>query len=164
MLNNHNSTLLDTTMTIELDLQRIVEADNLPTDEQFQQWVTAALAHTKKDVELTIRLVDENESQQLNNQYRGKDKPTNVLSFEFEAPEGIELNLLGDIVICVDVVAQEAQVQQKSLHSHWAHMVTHGCLHLLGYDHISDAEAVEMENLEIDILAKLNFDNPYIDD
>ncbi|MCJ8321829.1 MAG: rRNA maturation RNase YbeY [Colwellia sp.] len=150
-------------MTIELDLQRIADADNLPNDDQFQQWVNAALAHTKKDFELTIRLVDENESQQLNSQYRGKDKATNVLSFEFEAPEGVELNLLGDIVICVDVVAQEAQAQQKSLHSHWAHMVTHGCLHLLGYDHISDADAVEMENLEIEILAKLNFDNPYND-
>jgi len=150
-------------MTIELDLQRIADANNLPNDEQFQRWVDAALAHTNKNFELTIRLVDETESQQLNNQYRGKDKPTNVLSFEFEAPEGIELNLLGDIVICVDVVAQEAQAQKKSLHSHWAHMVTHGCLHLLGYDHISDAEAVEMETLEIEILAKLNFENPYKD-
>lgn len=148
-------------MTIELDLQRIADADDLPSDEQFQHWVNAALAHTKNDFELTIRLVDDNESQQLNSQYRGKDKPTNVISFPFEVPEGIELNLLGDIVICVGVVAQEAQDQQKSLHSHWAHMVTHGCLHLLGYDHISDAEAVEMEDLEIDILAKLNFDNPY---
>ena len=148
-------------MTIQLDLQRIANADDLPSDEQFQQWVNAALAHTKKDFELTIRLVDNSESEQLNSQYRGKDKPTNVISFPFEVPDGIELNLLGDIVICVDVVAQEAQDQQKSLHSHWAHMVTHGCLHLLGYDHISDAEAVEMESLEIDILATLDIGNPY---
>ena len=148
-------------MIIELDLQRIANADNLPSNKQFQQWVDAALAHTTKDFELTIRLVDAVESQQLNSQYRGKDKPTNVLSFPFEVPEGIELNLLGDIVICIEVVAQEALDQNKDLHRHWAHMVTHGCLHLLGYDHISDMEAIEMESLEIKILEKLGFDNPY---
>jgi len=148
-------------MTIELDLQRIASAENLPNDEQFQQWVTAALAHTKKDFELTIRLVDSNESQALNNQYRHKNTPTNVLSFPFEVPEGIELNLLGDIVICIEVVEQEALDQNKDYHSHWAHMVTHGCLHLLGYDHISDDEAIEMESLEIKIMKDLGFNNPY---
>ncbi|MFB1014411.1 MAG: rRNA maturation RNase YbeY [Alteromonadaceae bacterium] len=148
-------------MTIELDLQRIANAENLPSDEQFQQWVNSALENIKTDAELTIRLVDIKESQQLNNQYCGKDKPTNVLSFPFEVPEGIELNLLGDIVICIEVVAQEALSQNKDYHSHWAHMVTHGCLHLLGYDHISDIDAVEMESLEIKILAKLGFVNPY---
>lgn len=148
-------------MTIELDLQRIANADNLPSDEQFQQWATAALAHTNKDFELTIRLVDSNESQELNNQYRHKNAPTNVLSFPFEVPEGIELNLLGDIVICIDVVAQEALDQNKDYHSHWAHMVTHGCLHLLGYDHISDDEAIEMESLEVKIMKELGFTNPY---
>ncbi len=150
-------------MTIILDLQRIAKGDNLPSDEQFQLWVNAALAHTNKEWELTIRLVDVIESQQLNSQYRNKDKATNVLSFPFEVPEGIELNLLGDIVICIEVVAQEALEQNKDFHSHWAHMVTHGCLHLLGYDHISDIEAVEMESLEIEILAKLGFNNPYIE-
>lgn len=149
-------------MTITLDLQRIVVSDNLPTDQQFQQWVDAALAHTNKDFELTIRLVDENESQTLNNEYRHKNKPTNVLSFPFEVPEGIELNLLGDIIICVSVVENEANDQHKPLHDHWAHMVTHGCLHLLGYDHISDEEAEEMESLEIEILKKTGIDNPYI--
>ena len=148
-------------MTIELDLQRIGTADDLPSDEQFQLWVNAALAILTKDVELTIRLVDIKESQELNRQFSGKDKPTNVLSFPFEVPEGIELNLLGDIVICIEVVAQEALVQNKNLHSHWAHMVIHGCLHLLGYDHISDMDAVEMESLEIEMLATLGVNNPY---
>jgi probable rRNA maturation factor len=148
-------------MTIELDLQRIADANDSPSDDQFQHWVNTALDHINEDVELTIRLVDIEESQQLNNQYCGKDKPTNVLSFPFEVPDGIELNLLGDIVICIEVVAQEALAQNKDQHSHWAHMVTHGCLHLLGYDHISDMDAVKMESLEIKILAKLGFDNPY---
>ena len=148
-------------MTIELDLQRIGTADDLPSDEQFQLWVNAALANITEDVELTIRLVDIKESQELNCQYSGKDKPTNVLSFPFEVPEGIELNLLGDIVICIEVVAEEALAQNKICHSHWAHMVTHGCLHLLGYDHISDMDAVEMESIEIEILATLGVNNPY---
>ena len=138
-------------MAIELDLQRIAHAQNLPSDEQFQHWVNIALAQTKKTGELTIRLVEINEIQQLNRQYRGKDAPTNVLSFPFEAPDCIELNLLGDIVICIEVIAKEAQEQNKDYHSHWAHMVIHGCLHLLGYDHISDEEAMKMESLEIDI-------------
>ena len=148
-------------MTIELDIQRISTANNLPSDVQLQEWTTAALAHTQSDFELTIRLVDVVESQQLNKQYREKDKPTNVLSFPFDVPEGVELNLLGDIVICAQVVAQESLEQNKELHTHWAHMVTHGCLHLLGYDHISDSDAAEMESLEIKILAKQGFNNPY---
>jgi len=151
-------------VTIELDIQRVVESNDLPTDEQFILWVNAVLEKYNQPFELTIRLVDTEESQQLNNQYRGKDKPTNVLSFPFEVPEGIELDLLGDLVICADVVEQEANEQQKSLHSHWAHMVIHGCLHLLGYDHISDNDAIEMETIEIDILTKLGFNNPYIID
>ena len=101
------------------------------------------------------------ESQQLNSQYRQKDKPTNVLSFPFEVPEGIELNLLGDLVVCASVVEQEAKEQNKVLFHHWAHMIVHGCLHLLGYDHINDADADEMEALEVKILAKLAISNPY---
>ena len=148
-------------MNIELDLQIACENDNLPQHEQLQSWVTAVLAKYKKPFELTIRIVDNKESQQLNNQYRGKDKPTNVLSFPFEVPEGIELDLIGDLVICAAIVEQEAKEQNKQLTAHWAHMVIHGCLHLLGYDHINDDEALEMESLEIDILAQLGFNNPY---
>ncbi len=148
-------------MSIVLDVQRVHSSISLPSDTELQQWANAALLRYNKVFELTIRLVDNIESQQLNHQYRGKNSPTNVLSFPFEVPDGIELNLLGDIVICVDVIEQEAQTQHKSLQSHWAHMVIHGCLHLLGYDHITDNEADEMETLEIKILADLGFNNPY---
>jgi len=145
-----------------VDLQNACDTKELPSTELFQQWVDAALtAVTEQEFELTIRLVNIDESQQLNKQYRQKDKPTNVLSFPFEVPSGIELNLLGDLVICAQVVEQEAKAQNKALFDHWAHMVVHGCLHLLGYDHINDTDANEMETLEIKILAKLSIDNPY---
>jgi len=149
-------------MAITLDLQIATDEIDLPEEALFEQWTKAALNQYNKNFELTIRLVDSEESQSLNNQYRQKDKPTNVLSFPFEVPEGIELDLLGDLVICANVVKQEAFEQNKSLNAHWAHMVIHGCLHLLGFDHINDDEAQEMESLEIDILAKLGFNNPYI--
>jgi probable rRNA maturation factor len=149
-------------MSNHIDLQIAYEDSKLPSLESFQRWADLALtAVTDEKFELTIRLVNIEESQQLNNQYRHKDKPTNVLSFPFEVPEGIELNLLGDLVVCVPVVEQEAKQQSKILFDHWAHMIIHGCLHLLGYDHISDADADEMEALEIKILAELSIDNPY---
>ena len=114
---------------------------------------------------MTIRIVDEAESNDLNLTYRGKDKPTNVLSFPFECPPGVEdFPLLGDLIICRQVVEQEASEQQKTLESHWAHMVIHGSLHLLGYDHIEDAEAEEMEALEKEFMQALNFPDPYKDD
>jgi probable rRNA maturation factor len=145
-----------------LDLQHACDAKNLPSNEQFQSWVNIALNNDKTDFELTIRLVDVKESQSLNLQYRGKDKPTNVLSFPFEVPAEIELDLLGDLVICADIVAQEANEQDKDLHNHWAHMVIHGCLHLLGYDHIDEVEATEMEALETKLLKALDISDPYI--
>ena len=145
-----------------VDLQNVCDITNLPSAELFKQWVDTALTSvTEQEFELTIRLVNSTESQQLNKQYRQKDKPTNVLSFPFEVPEGIELNLLGDLVICAQVVEQESKDQKKKLFDHWAHMVIHGCLHLLGYDHINDIDADEMESLEIKILAKLSITNPY---
>lgn len=145
-----------------LDLQIACNDQSLPSLEQFQLWVdTTIQSITEKEFELTIRIVNSDESQQLNNQYRGKNKPTNVLSFPFEVPEGIDLNLLGDLVVCAPVVQEEASEQKKTLVDHWAHMVIHGCLHLLGYDHINDDEAEEMETLEINILAKLTINNPY---
>lgn len=148
-------------MTITLDLQIASEAADLPAESDIQVWLDAALASYQRNFELTIRIVDNSESQSLNHQYRGKDKPTNVLSFPFEVPEGIELDLLGDLVICAPVVKAEASEQEKPIIAHWAHMVVHGCLHLLGFDHITEEEALEMETLEIDILAKLGFNNPY---
>jgi len=149
-------------LAITIDLQIACENYELPNDTQFQQWLDSVLLPKHDNIELTIRIVDATESQSLNNQYRNKNKPTNVLSFPFEVPEGISLNLLGDIVICADIVNQEAQEQHKTITEHWAHITIHGCLHLLGYDHINDNDAEYMEALEIDILEKLGFNNPYI--
>ena len=146
---------------IDLDLQIACQANNLPSENDFKHWLAQILTIYQQDFELTIRIVDTLESQQLNHQYRNKNKPTNVLSFPFEVPEGIELNLLGDLVICADIVAQEAKQQQKHLQAHWAHMVIHGCLHLLGYDHINDDEAEAMEAIEIDLICQLGFPDPY---
>jgi len=149
-------------MSQTIDLQNACDLKKLPSLELFQQWVDAALAEvTDKEFELTIRLVNVDESQQLNKQYRKIDKPTNVLSFPFDVPTGIELNLLGDLVICAQVVEQEAKAQNKTPFNHWTHMVIHGCLHLLGYDHINDTDAIEMESLEVKILTKLSIVNPY---
>ncbi|OGO86880.1 MAG: rRNA maturation RNase YbeY [Chromatiales bacterium RIFOXYA1_FULL_46_5] len=150
-------------MSITLDLQLASEAQNLPTEAQFQQWLEAAILPFQEIAEVTVRIVDEEESQQLNFDYREKDKPTNVLSFPFELPPGVEeLPLLGDLVICAQVVAAEALEQGKELHHHWAHMVVHGCLHLLGFDHINDPDAQQMEAEEILILQQLGIKNPYI--
>lgn len=151
-------------MTPLLDLQygEQQHPDSLPSPEQFQQWVTAALHACQHDEpELTIRIVDETESQQLNSDYRAKHSPTNVLSFPFEAPPEVPIPLLGDLVICTSVVHREAEEQGKETTAHWAHMVVHGCLHLLGYDHIKDADADVMENLERQVLASLGFPDPY---
>ncbi|ANO32308.1 rRNA maturation RNase YbeY [Vibrio breoganii] len=150
-------------MAIYLDLQLAVENDSqLPSEQDFQSWLDYTLTQFQPDSELTIRIVDSEESHQLNHDYRGKDKPTNVLSFPFEAPPGVEINLLGDLVICKQVVEDEAAAQQKPLTAHWAHMVVHGSLHLLGYDHIQDEEAEEMESLETEIMQGLGFDDPYL--
>ncbi|AFH94915.1 TPA: rRNA maturation RNase YbeY [Providencia stuartii] len=146
-----------------LDLQLACEeTTGLPDEALFQRWLEAVLPKFQPQSEVTIRIVDEEESHHLNLTYRGKDKPTNVLSFPFEAPPEVELPLLGDLIICRQVVEQEAIEQQKSAEEHWAHMVVHGCLHLLGYDHIEDDEAEEMESLETEILAELGYADPYL--
>lgn len=146
-----------------LDLQLACESgQGLPTEADFQRWLEAVLPQFQPESEVTIRVVDEAESHELNHTYRGKDKPTNVLSFPFEAPPGIELPLLGDLIICRQVVEQEAREQEKALEAHWAHMVIHGSLHLLGYDHIEDEEAEEMESLETEIMLALGYPDPYI--
>ena len=149
-------------MAIILDLQLASTADNLPTEPQVQQWLEAAILPFQAEAEVTVRIVDDAESQQLNFDYRSKDKPTNVLSFPFQCPPGIELPLLGDLVICAPVVAAEAAEQHKSLQAHWAHMVVHGCLHLLGFDHINDDDAEQMEAEEVTILQQLGITNPYL--
>ena len=148
---------------IVIDRQAAIDEPTLPTLEQLTLWVGCVFAHHPDDErkELTIRFVDEQESQALNRDYRGKDKPTNVLSFPFENPPGMTLPLLGDLIICHAVVLNEADEQQKPLAHHYAHMVVHGTLHLMGYDHIEDQEAEEMEQLERTLLAELEIPDPY---
>jgi probable rRNA maturation factor len=134
----------------------------LPSDQAISHWVETALqGRVPQDTELCVRLVDKPEIQALNLEYRHKDKPTNVLSFPMDLPEEIEIPLLGDIVVCAPVVFEEAKAQGKAYEDHFAHMLVHGCLHLLGYDHISDEEAEIMEPLEISILASIEIPNPY---
>ncbi|UUM31219.1 rRNA maturation RNase YbeY [Vibrio japonicus] len=150
-------------MSIELDLQLAVEDENgLPQFDDIHHWLSRAVEKFQPQAEVTVRIVDEEESHQLNHDYRGKDKPTNVLSFPFEAPPGMEIDLLGDLIICRQVVEREAAEQDKPLMAHWAHMVVHGSLHLLGYDHIEDDEAEEMESLETEIMQSMGFEDPYI--
>ena len=157
-----------------IDLQIATQATDLPSLEQLAQWVSLATCQLTQPAEVTIRLVDDAESQQLNLDYRGKDKPTNVLSFpaamdEFEAAFDIPELLkelgddtyLGDLVINAPLLQREAVEQSKASMDHWAHLVIHGCLHLQGYDHIEDAEAELMEGLEIALLAEIDVANPY---
>jgi probable rRNA maturation factor len=135
----------------------------IPAPASFRRWVEAALkgARRRKATEVAIRIVDAEEGQALNLQYRGRDYATNVLSFEADLPPGVNLPLIGDLVICAPVVAREAAEQGKKANDHWAHLTIHGTLHLLGYDHIVDAEAEAMETLETRVLAGLGIADPY---
>lgn len=148
-------------MNLQLDIQR--ETDQpVPDEDDIRRWIsTALLERRKEDTEISLRLVGIEEMTTLNETWREKSGSTNVLSFPSDLPEELGLPLLGDIVICVPVVQREAQEQGKNLEAHWAHMTIHGTLHLLGYDHIEDDEAVAMEALETEILAKLNYPCPY---
>ena len=146
----------------ELDVQRIIDTGYLPSDKDLQLWVEKALLGYSKDAEVVIRIVDIKEISLLNRQYRHKEGATNILSFPFEIPEGVEgINLLGDLAVCAEVLDQEAKIQRKALKDHWAHIIIHGILHLLGYDHMEEQDAIEMENKEILILQQLRIDNPY---
>ncbi|RDS85316.1 rRNA maturation RNase YbeY [Dyella psychrodurans] len=140
-----------------------VARTGLPSARSFQRWVDAALrgARRRKAAELSIRIVDAKEGRKLNHAYRDKDYATNVLSFPAELPPGLTLPLIGDLVICAPVVARESKQQGKFANDHWAHMTVHGVLHLLGYDHIDDAEAEAMEALEKRVLAGLGIADPY---
>lgn len=138
----------------------------IPEKKLIRKWMKESFKQQHKrelhnSLELSLRIVDTKESAQLNKQYRNKNKATNVLSFPADVPDMIEPVLLGDLVICQPLVDQEAMKQGKTSESHWAHLVVHGCLHLLGYDHIEEHEADEMEKLEISILKKFNITNPY---
>ncbi len=177
-------------MSALVDVQYASNEPDLPDKDMLTHWVNAALQSAlqcqippnKKgrkgeehhspfspvplplvpsNVELTIRIVDEAEARQLNERWRQRKGPTNVLSFPFEGAEGIDIPLLGDLVICAPLVEREAAEQQKSRNAHWAHLVIHGTLHLLGYDHIDEQKAQVMESLEIRVLHDLGYPNPY---
>ena len=148
--------------TIDITVSEGVEAsdDDVPEPELLHTWAAAAYLGNGPAV-ASMLVTTAEEIRQLNKQYRNKDEPTNVLSFPMQAPEEVDLNLLGDIALCASVINREAGQQSKSENSHWAHMVVHGMLHLQGFDHIQDEDAEEMEQLEIAILNKLGFDDPY---
>lgn len=150
-------------MSVELELQVASKAKTLPHPAQFREWVSVALNEKIKTAELTIRIVDEEEMTSLNFQYLNKKGPTNVLSFPYDPLPGMPTRLLGDIIICAPVIEEEAAQQNKELLAHWAHMIIHGILHLIGYDHVDPDEALEMEALETKLLTTLNFPEPYGD-
>ncbi|MGB8715585.1 MAG: rRNA maturation RNase YbeY [Rhodanobacteraceae bacterium] len=135
----------------------------IPAAASFRRWVAATLegAGRSSPAELSIRIVDRAEGQELNRRYRHRNKATNVLSFPAELPDGIALPLLGDLVICAPVVAREAADQGKAPRNHWAHMTVHGTLHLLGFDHVLTEDADIMEALETRILAGMGIADPY---
>lgn len=133
----------------------------IPSRQRLRRWVSVALTGECEQAVIAIRIVDEQESQLLNGQWRGKQKPTNVLSFPMALPEGLGDGFLGDLVVCAPVVMREAVEQEKPLEAHWAHMIIHGVLHLLGYDHEADEDAEQMESREIFLLASLGFSDPY---
>lgn len=140
-------------------------ANNLPNQKQFYQWIWHALKPFYRYAEISLLLLDKTEAQAYNRDYRGKDYATNVLSFALNEGEDFSLSsqptLYGDLIICPQIVEHEAKVQGKPLHAHYAHLVIHGTLHLIGFDHIEDSEAEEMESLEIALLSQLNINNPY---
>lgn len=152
---------------LQLHVQRNTQSDTVPKDQQFERWVRQTLSGRREQSELVIRIVDSDEGQQFNRRYRGKDYATNVLSFPTELPVGIPAEVagfgLGDLLICAPVVKQEALQQQKEETDHWAHLTVHGVLHLLGYDHEIEAQALTMEALETEILAGMGISDPYHD-
>lgn len=147
--------------SIQIDLQNDDNIPDVPAVDLIQDWVSHSLISKHQQLEQTIRIVDESESRLLNKTWRGKNKSTNVLSFPAEDSEYLDYDHLGDLVICAAVVAAEAAQQNKDLYAHWTHMVVHGMLHLQGFDHMTDAEAEQMEAKEIEILATLGHTNPY---
>lgn len=146
---------------ISVDLQIASESKQLPSLSDIQKWVSAALINHRSESEISIRIVDVTEGAKLNEQWRNKSGPTNVLSFPADLPAEVGLPLLGDLVICAPTVEKESKQQGKPLKVHWAHIVIHGTLHLLGYDHINDDQAEFMESLETKIMMMLGYPDPY---
>ncbi len=151
-------------MTLLIDIQNPEDYTNVPAETDLSHWAQPAWLG-EGEAGVVLRIVGEAESQQLNNDYRGKDYPTNILSFPYDPPpiplEPEETDYLGDLVVCLPVVEREALEQGKTSQQHWAHLLIHGLLHLQGYDHITEEEAVEMETLETQLLAQLGFPDPY---
>lgn len=152
------------TMTYQIDIESNSQSQHIPALPELEHWIGAALQSQQfEDAEVSVYIVDEAEGQELNAQYRGKDYPTNVLSFPADIAEEVGIPLLGDLVVCAPVVEREAQEQGKTLSAHWAHMLVHGTLHLVGFDHIEDDEAEIMEALETQIVTGLGYPAPYQD-
>lgn len=154
-------------MNVTVELQNAsLDQDGLPSEETLETWAQKALeiGGRTADAELTVRLVEPQEIQSLNALYRHIDRPTNILSFPFECPEEVELPLIGDLIVCMQVLRREAEEQGKSVDEHFAHLIVHGCLHLIGYDHIEPQDAQIMEPLEVKAVMALGYDNPYKDD
>ena len=162
-------TVIPEPMSISLVVQRMTAEEQTPDDQDFQEWVEAVLRNRQPRADVNIRLVDEDEGLQLNSTYREQDHATNILSFPAELPEQLQSMLesetgsrpLGDLAICVPVVNREACEQDKPVLHHWAHLVIHGVLHLLGHDHSQASQARKMEQLETEILASLGVPDPY---
>lgn len=151
-------------MAYQIDIGNNSQSQHIPAVNDLERWISAALQSQKlEEAEVSVYIVDEDESQELNAQYRGKDYPTNVLSFPADIAEEVGIPLLGDLVVCAPVVERETQEQGKTLQAHWAHMLIHGTLHLVGFDHIDDDEAEAMETLETQILTGLGYPAPYQD-
>ena len=161
---NNGSDIMTVTVDVSLSdnlVSEIAESDDdVPEPELLQAWASAAYLDDAPAI-ASVFIATSEEIQQLNKQYRDKDKATNVLSFPMQSPEEVDVSLLGDIALCASVIKQEAEQQSKSEQSHWAHMLVHGMLHLQGYDHIEDDDAEKMEQLEIKVLEQLGFSNPY---
>lgn len=154
---------------VDIDVQRNISADTasdcaVPEDEKIKRWVCVAVSEVAAQVSLTVRIVEDAEIAALNLTYRQKIGSTNVLSFPSDAPPQFADGFIGDVIICAAVVANQARDQQKSIDAHWCHMVVHGVLHLLGYDHEIENDAEIMESREIEILHRLGFGDPYRDD
>jgi len=150
-------------VSIEMSVSETLDSqEDIPDAAFVQQWADKACLCEDKVV-TSVQVVSNDEMRELNNTWRGKDRPTNVLSFPMQSPDELDLKILGDLALCAGVINTEARQQHKSAQAHWAHMVVHGMLHLQGYDHIDGAQADEMEALEVNILNQLGFDNPYLE-
>jgi probable rRNA maturation factor len=153
-------------MNAQVDVQIATDDESVPGSNELAIWVSRALrtAGNSDEAEVSVRVVDATEMQELNSEFRDQDKPTNVLSFPAGNIEGLPTDAelpLGDIVVCAEVVRAEAEEQGKALADHWAHMMIHGTLHLLGFDHENDSDAAAMEGLEKQILTDHGIANPY---